>query len=1507
MAVAKTIYKVLRSIVFTAAITVVGSIVLLYLILSLPPVQEAIKDKAVAELKTLLNTEVKIGKIEYSPFNELRLNDVEVYDRAGKHCASAKTLAAGIGLWKLITDQKIEITYAEVIGLNLAITKNNPGEPLNIQFILDSFKSKNEKKSQVIITLRNIVIRQSQVTYNNLWIPVKSPEIFDINHIALSNIRADLEIPNINGDDISVDLRRLALSERSGLNIDKLSFKGKFSPELIHITDFILDTGNSDIRLSDINLPISGYNSILSNLKESHHNLRITANPLLVSEFAGFYQPLNYLNTPLDFSAEISGNFSDLDIKKIVLREIRGSDNLLMLKGRVESIDDFKRLKADVTELNLNLSERYLAAVGQMTSNLPSAVNKIITELHHLQVNFKGFADLLSSSAAGEIELESGVGNLTGNTQMNWTQKGIPTLYGINIQSENLNLGKILGHTEYGNLTASVEGDVTINGVNSDGHLSVDISSFEWKSKNINGIEAEVEKNGPKMSGHVTIEDDEATADLNMNAELRKGSNLFHIDSKIEKFNPFAFGLKIPGNINSLKTSVTADLMGSNPEDFCGTIRIRDLDLKGKNQIHINNLELTADAVEKSRYYKLDSDLLVGSLTGNFTLSALADVAKYNLYKALPSIFHAPNQMRWNEHQYADIDLSIIPNESVYSALGVNIQPGTVAVISGHIADDPGNIELNIDAPYLIKGKDKLIKNTGINLTSSSGKLKINGATDFPIKNGRCQFKIDGSVGSDSIKIIPSWQGLTDPSNHGAIDLAARIYRSHFGNQIFLNAMVNPSSFTLAGNEWSVSSAAIDYDDNKLSLTPLLISNGPQYLKISGSASKNPMDILEVNLMDIDLEYIFNILNINYVDFGGRATGRALASQIFGSEPKLRTDGLKVRNLAYNNTVFGDAELESHWDPVTKFVAINADIVKNEESGVSVRGGIFINRDSLSFDFGARKVNAHFLNPFVSGFTSSIEGIATGEVKLAGTFSEIDLTGWAKAEPITIKVDHTNVSYKTNDSIFFKPGQIILPDLKVYDRFGNSGIFGGIVNHEYLKETTFDFHIKNADHLLVFDTNRSINPNWYGQVFASGNGTLRGRPGEILLDLKMRALKPSEFTIALDETQTAIEYTFLTFTDKRKEEMLKLQEIQEKSFEDEFVARNSIINSETPEIFSMDLAIDVDPGVTINLIMDPKAGDKITAHGQGGFQTHYDTQTDEFNIYGKYTLDNGFYNFSLQELIRKNFLIREGSSIAFNGNPLNGILDISAAYRTNANLADLDASFSSDPDLKRTVIPVDAILNIKGAIDAPEISFDLELPTANNEIERKLRSIVSTEDMLNRQVIYLLALNRFYTPEYTSGTQGSEIASAASSTLSAQVQNLVSSITDKVLVSPSFKSDKSDLSDLEVDVALSSSLFDNRLLLNGNIGYRDKSTSQTTFIGDFDLEYLLSKDGKLRLKAYNHFNDASYYLKSALTTQGIGIVYRKDFNDPLSFLRRSNNRKKKTKENESPQHSEHKN
>ena len=310
---------------------------------------------------------------------------------------------------------------------------------------------------------------------------------------------------------------------------------------------------------------------------------------------------------------------------------------------------------------------------------------------------------------------------------------------------------------------------------------------------------------------------------------------------------------------------------------------------------------------------------------------------------------------------------------------------------------------------------------------------------------------------------------------------------------------------------------------------------------------------------------------------------------------------------------------------------------------------------------------------------------------------------------------------------------------------------------------------------------------------------------------------------------------------------------------------------------------DITPDVALTVIMDPVGGDRIKATGSGHMRLTYNNN-GELETFGKYTLDKGTYNFTLQDVILKDFTIRDGSSISFQGDPYAAQLDLEAVYSLNANIRDLDESFGKDPDLNRTNVPVHALLRAKGIISQPEISFDLEFPSLTSDAYHKVKSIISNDEMMNRQIIYLLALNRFYTPEYmgTSANQNEFLTSVASSTIAGQLSNILGKMTDNLSIAPNFRTDKGDFSDMEVDVALSSQLLNNRLLLNGNFGYRDNTynTMGTNFIGDFDLEYLLGNRGAFRLKAYNHFNDQNYYLRNALTTQGVGIVWKHDFNKP---------------------------
>lgn len=189
-------------------------------------------------------------------------------------------------------------------------------------------------------------------------------------------------------------------------------------------------------------------------------------------------------------------------------------------------------------------------------------------------------------------------------------------------------------------------------------------------------------------------------------------------------------------------------------------------------------------------------------------------------------------------------------------------------------------------------------------------------------------------------------------------------------------------------------------------------------------------------------------------------------------------------------------------------------------------------------------------------------------------------------------------------------------------------------------------------------------------------------------------------------------------------------------------------------------------------------------------------------------------------------------------------------------------------------------MNLTGILWRPNIKLGIELPNERDEIQTLVRNYISTEEQMNIQILYLLGIRKFYPQESTGGTQNSNMTSSALfSTLSGQLNNLLSQVFDNNNwnIGTNLSTGDKGWTDMEIEGILSGQLLNNRLIINGNFGYRDNPLANTNFIGDFEAEWLLNRSGDIRLKAYNETNDR-YYTRTNLTTQGIGIMYKKDFN-----------------------------
>ena len=194
-----------------------------------------------------------------------------------------------------------------------------------------------------------------------------------------------------------------------------------------------------------------------------------------------------------------------------------------------------------------------------------------------------------------------------------------------------------------------------------------------------------------------------------------------------------------------------------------------------------------------------------------------------------------------------------------------------------------------------------------------------------------------------------------------------------------------------------------------------------------------------------------------------------------------------------------------------------------------------------------------------------------------------------------------------------------------------------------------------------------------------------------------------------------------------------------------------------------------------------------------------------------------------------------------------------------------------------------------GKLAAPVLDFDLDLPTVNDEERQLVRSAITTDEQMRTQIIYLLGVGKFYTFDYANAdnrTSSNTMTSLLSSTLSGQLNNILSQALNMSNwnFSSNLSTGQEGWSDLEVEGILSGRMMDNRLLFNGNFGYREDQLKKSNFVGDFDLQWLLNQSGEVRVKLYNMTNDR-YFAKQTLNTQGVGLIYKRDFNNWIDLFR----------------------
>ncbi|MCD7977842.1 MAG: translocation/assembly module TamB [Tannerellaceae bacterium] len=1453
------------------------------ILLRIPYIQQKVAKATTEELSGRLGVPVRIDKVYVQWLNRLVLDGLYLEDQHGDVLFEANHVAAGFEVLPLLK-KKFVFTTIRLFGFSVNLKKETPHSPLNLQFVIDAFASQDttQQRPDVDLRINSVLIRRGNFTYH-VATEEDTPGKFNPNHVDIKNLSANISLKAFNQDSLNAHIKKMSLEEASGFTLSKLSLNVVGNRDSAYIQDFEIRLPHTNLKIGGVSIGTAQIDSIQHLLNDAPLELNIAPSQISLQDLSAFVPAFVNFKDTIELSAEASGFINDIDLKSLTLKY---SDKMLFigqmaLRGITNPEEAY--IFGQVNKMYIT-NEGLNGLVNNFNKEpviLPAPVNRLGT------INFTGEISGFFDNLVAYGKVSSAIGSL--QTDMIFgsnKEKNIAAYLSGSISSSQIELGELFQNDStlgIARFNINIDAHRPAGGYFS-GNVRADIKEFDFKQYRYENLQLAGSFGYQMFNGSLQIEDPNG----NLYAEgmfRNQGKNsIFNFTADLQHFRPDHLNLIDKYDSPDLSLSLHADFTGNNIDNVEGTFRIDSLAfLTTPGNFYLDHLEIEATGDLEDRRLSITSDIINGEINGAYSFITFIPSILNTFKEYVPALINTKvKEQKTNANNFSLL-LTIENTESLSQTLKLPFTVVNQARITGHYNNVYDKFRLEAFLPKFRIGNG-MFESGYVTADNASGIVNLNvRATNYNNKGLRNYIELKADASHNTVNTLLSWANNKERLFRADLSASTRFIEEEDERgkrELRTEVAIHKSPFVINDTIWHIEQAGIRVKNGQVRIDNFLVDHNHQFLRIDGAVSNNPDDTLQVSLNQIELSYIFDILNIPVLQFGGKATGIIHANDLTGSRI-LNTD-LEIDDFSFNQVEFGKLNLYSEWDDMQQGILLLGSIYKNDSTWTDVSGYIYpvgVNA-GLSLYFDANEINVAFLQPFLQNVAKNVQGRGSGQVQLFGPFTDLDIQGNVYVQEGGLGIEFLNTYYTFTDSIFMQPGSIQARNFIVKDKYNNEGQVNLVVNHDHFRNVDFDVDIQ-TNNMLVYDVTERINPLIYGTVFGSGRAGIKGNEKLINFDINMRSDPQTSVSLNFMSGSRAAEYDFITFIDKSK-----------LANGGDSIANDSItVPLFTPDESAelrMNFLLEVTPDANIELVMDPVAGDKIKGFGSGSMQIQYGTKSD-LRMYGGFNILSGSYNFSLQQLIHRDFKIREGSTVTFQRDPYFAMLDIDAVYSLTANLNDLETSLVEGSKGQRPNIPVNCVLKLDGVLTNPTISFDIELPGSNPDLEQRVKSYVNTEDQMTRQIVYLLVLNKFTKPEFSpQANSTNEFGTLASSALSYQLSSILNSITDKVQIGTNIRTGQEGVTETEVEMLLSTQLLNNRLIFNGNFGYRNSLNTggNNVFVGEFDVEYMLTRSGEIRLKAYNHANDMYYALNQSTTRQGLGIMYKKDFTRFSEIFRR---------------------
>jgi len=1452
---------VLIFLLVTAAIPTI-----LYFVLKNHNVQTYLTHKIVKQVSENLNAKFEIESVNYRFFNKIVLKKVYIEDQLKDTLLYSDELICYI---KKLDRKKqlIEISTIKLVDAKFYLHKFDTLQSMNLVFLTKSLakKEKTAKDSanwQVVF--RNIKLENTVFWYKSVR---KREKDFGVNFNDLVCYIDDLDIRNLKVENGEVQFftKKLIFREKSGFSVLRMNFGMHISPKFMKFKDVVIRTPYSFINADSLIFKHKDFDVYKEFAKNIYLDFNLQESNLSLIDL-GYFVPIF---KDINLNAGISGraynrlsNFKGKDIKIQI-----GKQTELITDFDLNGLPDYNQMfiYADFKKLNtwasdLEIINKFLKSGKKVV--IPESFEKMgIISYNGV---FSGFFDDFVTYGKFTSDLGKVVTDLSLKPDTSQT-----LAFSGNLKTMNFKVGELFpGTNRIGEISANaqIKGSVNNNKklkATTRGTIqNIQINNYNYQNILIDGY-----LTNKTYDGFLSISDPNIDLSFSGGIDFSTEIPKFNFNASVPNANLYGLNIDKKDTTSNISFHVNAKFEGIDLDDAVGKIIFTDSKLKKYNEtLEVDTLRVIAEHfISDTNKLLLQSDYIDASIIGDYKSSTLIQSIKNLYFNYAPALINHPTDT---------ISLDYNNNFSLNLSLKNTALISKFFFPSLYLSDSTWlKFDYNANRKvFILKAQTKQAKFkehtfNGLNVQTFSNDTLftiITKSSSLILNNffTLTDFKTTSIIHKNNIDLKIDWDNHKKNIYKGKILASTNFKQIKSFDAPSTQITILPSEIVVNDSVWHIDKSIINIDSTSYKVRNFLISHGEQYFSINGQISENPSDTLFVETGKINLAHLNILTKKSNLHFKGFIDGTANISDFYNS--RLFFADLSINNLELNNESFGKTRINSTWLKEKNAIQLEAKTFYNNKSTIHFTGEYYPEIKNIDGAIIIDSLGLQVINPYLKSFASNVQGFGSGDVKINGTLKNPQFNGILLLENAGMTIDYINSRYFFNSIAKVENNSLIFTNVETYDIYNNKAITNGRVNFNH--GISFNFGI-DANNVLALNTKSIQNETFYGTAFATGLINVVGANHNTNLNISARTEPNTKINIPLERKQTKENVGFVSFVN---------------STSDNEEAKDETIDFSG---FTLNFDLEITPDAEAQLIFDSKIGDVIRGNGEGNIKMSIDEKND-FKMYGDFTIEDGDYLFTLQNVINKRFKIKQGGNILWNGEPYDADIDIEAVYSLKTSLNTLvDSSYATytNTDYKKR-IPVDCQVFLTNKLMNPNISFNIDLPTADEESKTLVRSIINTEEKLNKQFLSLLVLNAFMkeqegTENFYSGTSTTGLGTVTTSELlSNQLSNWLSQISDEWDIGINYRPGD-EISKDQVEVALSTQILNDRVSINGNVGYGGQNLEQNTtnIVGDFNVEVKLNKSGKLRVKAFNESNDKLIY-ENAPYTQGVGIFYREEFN-----------------------------